>query len=55
MEAAMIEDPKTALAMHRLMVTSRVLDEACCQESAHWFPSQGEEAVPVGTFYGLRS
>lgn len=50
----MIEDPKKALEMHRWMVTSRVLDEACCQESAHWFPSQGEEAVPVGTFYGLR-
>ncbi len=50
----MIEDPEKALAMHRLMVMSRVLDEACCQESAHWFPSQGEEAVPVGTFYGLR-
>ncbi|MBI3121339.1 MAG: thiamine pyrophosphate-dependent dehydrogenase E1 component subunit alpha [candidate division NC10 bacterium] len=50
----MIEDPKTAVAMHRWMVLSRVLDEACCQESAHWFPSRGEEAVPVGTFYGLR-
>ncbi|OGB88605.1 MAG: hypothetical protein A3G35_17625 [candidate division NC10 bacterium RIFCSPLOWO2_12_FULL_66_18] len=50
----MIEDVKQVLAMHRLMVQSRVLDEACCEESAHWFPSQGEEAVPVGTFYGLR-
>lgn len=50
----MIEDTKKALEMHRWMVLSRVLDEACCQESAHWFPSQGEEAVPVGTFYGLR-
>jgi len=50
----MMEDPKKALAMHRWMVLSRVLDDACCQESAHWFPSQGEEAVPVGTFYGLR-
>jgi len=49
----MTQDPKTALAMHRLMVLSRVLDEACCQESAHWFPSQGEEAVSVGAFYGL--
>ncbi len=51
----MIEDPKTALAMHRWMVLGRVLEEACCQESAHWFPSLGEEAVPVGTFYGLRA
>jgi len=50
----MIEDPKKALAMHRLMVLSRVLDEACCQETAHWFPAIGEEAVPVGAFYGLR-
>lgn len=50
----MIEDSKTALAMHRWMVLSRALDEACCQESAHWFPAQGEEAVPVGAFYGLR-
>lgn len=50
----MIEDVKKALAMHRLMVLSRVLEEACCRESAHWFPSEGEEAVPVGTFYGLR-
>jgi TPP-dependent pyruvate/acetoin dehydrogenase alpha subunit len=54
LEGKMLEDPKKALAMHRLMVLSRVLDEACCQESAHWFPSQGEEAVPVGAFYGLR-
>ena len=50
----MIEDPKTALAMHRWMVLGRALDEACCQESAHWFPSEGEEAVPVGAFQGLR-
>jgi TPP-dependent pyruvate/acetoin dehydrogenase alpha subunit len=54
LEVAMIEDPKKALAMHRWMALSRVLDEVCCQESAHWFPAQGEEAVPVGTFYGLR-
>ncbi len=51
----MIGDPKKALAMYRWMVLSRALEGACCQESAHWFPSQGEEAVPVGTFYGLRS
>jgi len=51
----MIEDPEKALAMHRWMVLSRVFDDACCQESAHWFPSQGEEAVPVGAFHGLRS
>jgi TPP-dependent pyruvate/acetoin dehydrogenase alpha subunit len=54
-EVEMIEDVKKALALHRLMVLSRVLDEVCCQESAHWFPAEGEEAVPVGTFYGLRS
>ena len=50
----MIGDPSKALAMYRWMVLGRVLDEACCQESAHWFPSQGEEAVPVGAFFGLR-
>lgn len=50
----MIEDPRTALAMHRWMVLSRALDEVCCRESAHWFPAEGEEAVPVGSFFGLR-
>ena len=50
----MIEDAIQVMAMHRWMVTSRALDEACCQESAHWFPAEGEEAVPVGTFFGLR-
>jgi len=50
----MIEDPKKALEMHRWMVLSRVLDEACSQETAYWFPAIGEEAIPVGSFYGLR-
>lgn len=49
-----IQEPDQALAMHRLMVLSRCLDEICCRESPHWFPSEGEEAVPVGAFYGLR-
>jgi len=48
-----IQEPDQALAMHRLMVLSRCLDEICCRESPHWFPSEGEEAVPVGAFYGL--
>jgi TPP-dependent pyruvate/acetoin dehydrogenase alpha subunit len=51
----MIEDPKKALEMHRWMVLSRVLDEACSQEAAYWFAAIGEEAIPVGSFYGLRS
>lgn len=55
LEVEMIEEPKKAMAMHRWMVLSRALEDACCQESVHWFPSQGEEAVPVGTFHGLRS
>jgi len=50
----MIEDPKKALEMHRWMVLSRVLDEACSQEAAYWFAAIGEEAIPVGSFYGLR-
>jgi hypothetical protein len=49
-----MEDPKTALALHRFMMLSRVLDEAGCQGPARWHTSRGEEAVPVGTFYGLR-
>jgi len=52
-EVEMIQDGEKALAMYRWMVLSRALDEACCQQSSHWFPSQGEEAVPVGAFLGL--
>jgi TPP-dependent pyruvate/acetoin dehydrogenase alpha subunit len=51
----MIDDPKRALEMHRWMVVSRVLDQACSGETAYWFPAIGEEAVPVGSFCGLRS
>lgn len=44
---------KDLLAMHRLMVLCRVMDEACCKLHGNWYTSQGEEAVQVGTFYGL--
>ncbi|HEU0168305.1 MAG TPA: thiamine pyrophosphate-dependent dehydrogenase E1 component subunit alpha [Chloroflexota bacterium] len=39
--------------MHRLMVLSRVFDQAMCQLSNNWFPAEGEEATVIGTFYGL--
>jgi TPP-dependent pyruvate/acetoin dehydrogenase alpha subunit len=51
----MIEDPKKALEMYRWMVLSRALDEACSQETAYWFAAIGEEAIPVGSFCGLRA
>jgi TPP-dependent pyruvate/acetoin dehydrogenase alpha subunit len=39
--------------MHRLMVLSRVFDQACCELSNNWFPAEGEEATVIGAFYGL--
>lgn len=41
-------------AMHRLMVLSRALDDFCSAGVPGWFPSVGEEATIVGSFYGLR-
>ncbi len=39
--------------MHRLMVLSRVFDQAMCELSNNWFPAEGEEATVIGSFYGL--
>ncbi|MBI3988832.1 MAG: thiamine pyrophosphate-dependent dehydrogenase E1 component subunit alpha [candidate division NC10 bacterium] len=46
--------PEIHRELYRLMVLSRLVDRACCELSVHWFPSEGEEAVLVGSFYGLR-
>jgi TPP-dependent pyruvate/acetoin dehydrogenase alpha subunit len=43
------------VAMLRLMILSRVLERACCELNPRWFPAEGEEAVLVGSFYGLRA
>ena len=40
--------------MHRLMVLSRVFDQAMCELSNNWFPAEGEEATVIGAFYGLQ-
>jgi acetoin:2,6-dichlorophenolindophenol oxidoreductase subunit alpha len=39
--------------MHRLMVLSRVFDQAMCELSNNWFPGEGEEAAVVGAFSAL--
>jgi TPP-dependent pyruvate/acetoin dehydrogenase alpha subunit len=39
--------------MHRLMVLSRVFDQAMCELSNNWFPAEGEEASAVGAFSAL--
>ncbi|HEY8695683.1 MAG TPA: thiamine pyrophosphate-dependent dehydrogenase E1 component subunit alpha [Chloroflexota bacterium] len=41
--------------MHRLMVLSRVFDQAMCELSNNWFPAEGEEATVVGAYYGLKA
>lgn len=48
------EVQQAARDMHRLMVRCRVLESTCCRLNPRWFPAEGEEAVIVGTFYGLR-
>lgn len=40
--------------LFRLMVLCRVLEQACCELNPRWFPAEGEEAVIVGSFFGLR-
>ncbi len=40
--------------MHRLMVLSRVFDQACCELANNWFPAEGEEATVIGSFFGLK-
>lgn len=46
--------PQTDLTeIHRLMVLSRAMDRAAAKAYGGYFPSEGEEAVIVGAFYGL--
>jgi TPP-dependent pyruvate/acetoin dehydrogenase alpha subunit len=40
-------------SLHRAMVMSRLIEEFCMSQSAHWYASVGEEATIVGTFSGL--
>lgn len=44
---------KDLIELHRLMVLSRVLDRAAAKLYGGHFPAEGEEAVVVGSFYGL--
>jgi acetoin:2,6-dichlorophenolindophenol oxidoreductase subunit alpha len=37
------------------MLLSRTLNRALCAENPRWFPSEGEEATIVGSFYDLKS
>ena len=36
------------------MCLGRHLENACCKLNPRWFPTEGEEATVVGSFYGLR-
>jgi TPP-dependent pyruvate/acetoin dehydrogenase alpha subunit len=40
-------------SLHRAMVMSRLIEEFCMGQSAHWYASIGEEATIVGAFSGL--
>ncbi len=40
--------------MHRWMLFSRIMEAECCRRNPRWFPAQGEEAILVGAFFGLR-
>jgi len=40
--------------MYRWLVFSRLMEAECCRRNPRWFPAQGEEAVIVGAFHGLR-
>jgi acetoin:2,6-dichlorophenolindophenol oxidoreductase subunit alpha len=42
------------LRLYGWMVLSRELDVALCEANPRWFPSVGEEATMVGSFYDLR-
>jgi len=50
-ERGTVED---GVALYRWMATSRALDKALATLSPTWFPSEGEEAVAVGSFFDLR-
>jgi acetoin:2,6-dichlorophenolindophenol oxidoreductase subunit alpha len=41
--------------IYRWMVWSRVLEAECGRRNPRWFPSEGEEAAIVGSFFDLRS
>jgi acetoin:2,6-dichlorophenolindophenol oxidoreductase subunit alpha len=47
--------PTDLLALHRWMVVSRLVEQACGRANPRWFPAEGEEATIVGSFYGLRA
>lgn len=43
------------IELYRLMLLSRLLEQACCAVNPRWFPAEGEEAAIVGSFFGLRT
>ena len=47
-------DARDGVALLRLMVLCRVLEQTCCALNPRWFPAEGEEGAIVGSFYGLR-
>jgi TPP-dependent pyruvate/acetoin dehydrogenase alpha subunit len=47
--------PSDLRELHRLMVLSRLIEQACGRLNPRWFPAEGEEAAIVGSFYGLRA
>lgn len=47
-------DAGLARELYRWMVLARAIDRVCCELSPAWFPGEGEEAVVVGAFYGMR-
>jgi len=49
--AAPLQEP---IALYRWMAISRALDRALCAANPKWFPSEGEEATIVGSFFDLR-
>ena len=43
------------LELYRWMLVSRLVEQACGRQNPRWFPAEGEEAVLVGAFCGLRA
>lgn len=41
--------------LYRWMTMSRLVEQAAGRQNPRWFPAEGEEAVMVGTFWGLRA
>jgi TPP-dependent pyruvate/acetoin dehydrogenase alpha subunit len=48
-------DSERLLVLYRWLTLSRAIETECAQGNPRWFPAEGEEAVIVGTFFGLRS